>query len=132
MTPETSPERFTKDERALFDAGKCCRQTGFGLPGVAFCGKPRLDGFHLCRYHARELAGDRRPSAAQLRALEIHARGGGPGESWVEEQSPTHTNLAWYRHERTLDAMNRYGWTTPAGDGLTDSGEAALYLGRSK
>lgn len=63
-----------------------------------------------------------RPSPAQLRALEVFAEGGGPGECWAQESADD--RLAWYRHERTLDALYRRGWVGM--HGITDAGREVL------
>ncbi len=51
--------RFTADEWRLYRQGKCCWQTGDGLPGIRYCGRKSRPGhpFGYCRRHARELAG---------------------------------------------------------------------------
>ncbi len=50
--------RFTADQWRLYRQGRCCWQTGDGLP-IRYCGRksrPRHP-FGYCRRHARELAG---------------------------------------------------------------------------
>lgn len=37
ITPDTDPDRFTEEEERLFREGKCCFQTGFGLPWNEYC-----------------------------------------------------------------------------------------------
>ena len=56
VTPSTSPDRFTPEEKALFDAGKCSRQTAYGLPHTEYCGQPSQPGadFGDCAEHAGE------------------------------------------------------------------------------
>lgn len=54
ITPYTDPDRFTDDEKRLFDAGKCSHQTAYGLPHVEYCGQPSQPGadFGNCPGHA--------------------------------------------------------------------------------
>lgn len=63
-----------------------------------------------------------RISKVQLRALQTFADGGGPGESWAENGGGD--RLAWYRHERTLDALFRKGLID--NNGITSIGTAIL------
>ena len=53
ITPSTAPNRFTPEEKALFDAGKCSRQTGYGTPYTEYCGQPSQPGadFGNCEEH---------------------------------------------------------------------------------
>jgi hypothetical protein len=50
--------RFTDHEWALYQAGRCCYQTAYGLPWSAWCEQPRLEDHPLgyCAEHAREEA----------------------------------------------------------------------------
>jgi hypothetical protein len=54
VTPQTSPGRFTKEEAALFNAGKCSCQTAYGTPYTEHCGEPSQPGadFGDCPEHA--------------------------------------------------------------------------------
>jgi hypothetical protein len=56
VTPSTDPDRFTPEEKALFDAGKCSRQTAYGTPYTEYCGQPSQPGadFGHCAEHAGE------------------------------------------------------------------------------
>jgi hypothetical protein len=47
--------RFTDTEWALYGRGRCCYQTGYGLPWSQWCGKPSKPGhrFGYCHQHAR-------------------------------------------------------------------------------
>jgi len=49
--------RFTDKEWKIASAGKCCWQTGYGLPWITYCRKPSMPGqpFGYCRQHDREL-----------------------------------------------------------------------------
>jgi hypothetical protein len=58
MTPrDLFRDRFTDDEWRLYKAGKCCWQTAYGMPWMAYCGKRSKRGhpFGYCREHAREM-----------------------------------------------------------------------------
>lgn len=33
-------DRFTAEEWTLREQGRCSHQTGYGLPGIRYCGKP--------------------------------------------------------------------------------------------
>lgn len=48
--------RFTNTEWAIYKAGRCCWQTGSGLPWQTYCRKRSKRGhpFGYCREHARE------------------------------------------------------------------------------
>jgi hypothetical protein len=70
----------------------------------------------------------RKPSNAQLRALRHYAEGDGAGESWA--QATSHDNLSWYRHERTIESLERHGWVDA--NGITAAGEQALRGAKSK
>jgi hypothetical protein len=50
--------RFTDHEWALYQAGKCCYQTGYGLPWMTWCERPSVPGHPLgyCATHAEESA----------------------------------------------------------------------------
>jgi hypothetical protein len=50
--------RFTTNEWRLYQQGKCCWQTGYGLPGITYCNRRSKPGhpFGYCPKHARELA----------------------------------------------------------------------------
>ena len=57
VTPYTDPERWTEEEKAVFDAGQCSWQTAYGLPWMEDCGQPSKSGasFGYCAEHEREL-----------------------------------------------------------------------------
>jgi hypothetical protein len=50
--------RFTGDEWRLYQQGKCCWQTAYGMPWISYCGRKSEPGhpFGHCSKHARELA----------------------------------------------------------------------------
>jgi hypothetical protein len=68
VTPYTDPDRFTEEEKALFDQGKCPWQTAYGLPGTEYCGKPSKSGasFGHCDEHDEEMAEGYYPDGSRL------------------------------------------------------------------
>ena len=55
ITPGTDPDRFTDQEKALFDQGKCSAVTEYGNGGrTKHCGQPSQPGtdFGACAEHA--------------------------------------------------------------------------------
>jgi len=68
------------------------------------------------------------PSEVQLTALQHYAAGDGAGESWACDGD--RDQLAWFRHERTLKALERHGWINE--DGITEAGRALLAPGSAK
>lgn len=58
VTPYTDHGRFLSEEKALFDAGKCSWQTGYGTGLTSeYCGQPSKPGasFGHCAVHEAEL-----------------------------------------------------------------------------
>ena len=57
MDEEGFRSRFTDTEWELYEAGKCCWQTAYGLPWMEWCGQPSMPDqqFGYCREHDREL-----------------------------------------------------------------------------
>jgi hypothetical protein len=56
ISPATDPERFTDQEADIFHEGRCCWQTGYGLPWTTYCGKKSKPGadFGHCAEHDGE------------------------------------------------------------------------------
>ncbi|GGK62632.1 hypothetical protein Ppa06_21070 [Planomonospora parontospora subsp. parontospora] len=54
VTPYTHPERWTVQEKKLFDAGRCCWVIGTGSGSVEHCGEPSEEGasYGYCPEHA--------------------------------------------------------------------------------
>jgi hypothetical protein len=55
---------FNDTEWRLYKQGKCCYQTGYGLPWTTYCGRrlSRKNPWGYCKRHAREIVamyGDR-------------------------------------------------------------------------
>lgn len=72
ITPHTDPQRFTEQEKKIFDDGKCCWQTETGTiaswePGGGYCGAPSNPGatFGLCEEHELELLEDFYPDGSR-------------------------------------------------------------------
>lgn len=57
ITPGNSPERFTAEERALFEEGKCCWLTSYGTPWDEYCAAPSEPGasFGHCAEHNAQM-----------------------------------------------------------------------------
>ena len=70
----------------------------------------------------------RKPSPAQLRALRHYLAGDGAGESWAHDLH--FDRLSWYRHERTLDSLQRNGWVDSEGN-ITEVGRVMLEQNRA-
>ena len=58
ITPYTSPDCFTKEEKAMYDASQCGYQIAYGLPWTVYCKKPSAPGadFGHCQMHAAQVA----------------------------------------------------------------------------
>lgn len=71
ITPSTNPSRFTAQEKALFDAGKCPWQVTYGtglLEGdEGYCGDKSKPGasFGHCAYHDDEMLEDFYPDGSR-------------------------------------------------------------------
>lgn len=69
VTPYTAPNRFTDEEKALFDAGECSWQTACGMPYTEYCGEPSKKGasFGYCAEHEAELLREYFPDGSPRR-----------------------------------------------------------------
>lgn len=63
ITPYTHPERFTDEEKAMYDAGLCGYQTAYGGVSAygewdAYCTEPSMPGadFGFCTEHTADIA----------------------------------------------------------------------------
>lgn len=63
ITPSADPDRFTEEEKVLFNAGKCGQMIGYGLPWTEWCGEPSKLGasFGHCEEHDEEMLEDHYP-----------------------------------------------------------------------
>lgn len=55
--PDPDRARFTDHEWALYQAGKCCYQTAYGLPWMEFCELPSVPDHPLGYCHNHESEG---------------------------------------------------------------------------
>jgi hypothetical protein len=57
ITPYTHPGRWTEDEKALFDQGRCCWVIASGRGRIEYCGEPSEEGapFGYCPEHTDHL-----------------------------------------------------------------------------
>jgi hypothetical protein len=69
ITPDSSPDRFTAEETALFRAGRCGWVTAYGLPWTEHCGKRSKPGasFGNCPEHDAELLEEYYPDGSPRR-----------------------------------------------------------------
>lgn len=44
ITPYTSPEYFTDEEKAMYDVGQCGYRIAYGLPWDEYCKEPSKPG----------------------------------------------------------------------------------------
>lgn len=71
VTPDTDPDRFDDEEKALFNQGRCSWQVAFGGYGLGpqYCGKRiRTEAsFGNCAEHDRELLETHHPDGTRRR-----------------------------------------------------------------
>jgi hypothetical protein len=60
VTPETDPDRFTEEAKALFYQGRCCQTIGNSRGRIEYCGDPSKSGasFGYCPEHHDQLLWD--------------------------------------------------------------------------
>lgn len=71
VTPYTDPDRFTPDEKAVYDSGRCCWDMGDSTWGQAdtMCKQPSKPGatFGYCVVHEHKLLDDHWPDGTYRR-----------------------------------------------------------------
>jgi len=79
ITPDTDPDRFTKDEAAIFREGRCSEVTEYGTgPEIVYCREPSAPGasFGHCALHNAELLIDYFPDGTRRHDIDYRDRPG--------------------------------------------------------